>query len=65
MAKILSNYLFRITEEDEREGEMFFVQAADRTEAFILAELVFPDTGLTYEGRYTDFEAEWLGYDTY
>ena len=59
------NYLFRINE-GEFEGEMFFVQAKSLMEAREIIEKYFTNPEyIEYQGRYTDYEAEWLGYDTY
>lgn len=57
---MLWNYLF----EDCEIGERFFVQCASYEEALrILKEDGFDDCA--YIDKFTDEEAEWMGYDTY
>lgn len=57
---MLWNYLF----EDCEIGERFFVQCASYKEALrILKEDGFDDCA--YIDKFTDEEAEWMGYDTY
>jgi len=60
----MKNYLFEIVSGDY-EGEEFFVQANDRSEAFTIAHDVAVDDKIRFLGIYTDEEAEMMGYDTY
>lgn len=60
----MNNFLFEITN-GLFEGERFFVQAEDKTEAVEILDEYFPDECLQLLGVYTDEEAEWMGYDTY
>lgn len=60
----MNNFLFEITD-GLFEGERFFVQAEDKTEAVEILDEYFPDVSLQLLGVYTDEEAEWMGYDTY
>lgn len=60
----MKNYLFEIVSGDY-EGEEFFAQANDKTEAFAIAHDVAGDDKIRFLGVYTDEEAERMGYDTY
>ena len=58
----MKNYLF----EDAISGERFFVQAESQHEA----EDILEENGLSlcdceFIDVFSDFEAEWMGYDTY
>lgn len=46
-------------------GERFFVYASTEEEAWQIAKKEFRGERLEYQGKYDDFEAEMLGYDTY
>ena len=60
------NFLFEITGEDSSLcGEEFFVQAKNFNEAEEVIDKVFPNEHYIYHGRYTDFEAEMIGLNTY
>lgn len=54
------NYLFI----DNESGEEFFVQAECFADAEGTAVENFGDS-IRFIGKYTDEEAEWMGYDTY
>ena len=54
------NYLFV----DDESGEEFFVQADCITDAKATAIENFGED-VRYLGRFSDAEAEWMGYDTY
>lgn len=59
------NYLFAVTDENsEYEGEEFFVQCDSYEEAWEIARGVFEAVMICY-GKYSDEEAEWMGFDTY
>lgn len=61
-----SNYLFVVsTKDSELEGEEFFVYSDSLANARNDAETYFPNEVLTYLGKYSDEEAEWMGLDTY
>lgn len=60
----MKNYLFEIVSGDY-EGEEFFAQANDKSEAFKIAHDVAVDDKIRFLGIYTDEEAEMMGYDTY
>ena len=60
----MKNYLFEIVSGDY-EGEEFFVQANNKSEAFTIAHDVAVDGKIRFLGIYTDEEAEMMGYDTY
>lgn len=62
------NFLFEDTNSDSYLcGERFFVQCNSRTEALniIEEETNFNIENLTCLGKYNDWEAEAMGYDTY
>ena len=62
----MSNYLFEFEgQESELCGEAFFVQTDSKHKAFIIAESNFPDEPLCYIGKFSDEEAEAMGFDTY
>lgn len=62
----MRHYLFTVTEENsENEGESFLVGAESINHAWELAQTVFPDDDLEYDGRLSDFEAEMSGLDEY
>lgn len=46
-------------------GYEFLVEAPTRKEAFKIAENFFPDETIQCYGTVSQFEAEWLGIDTY
>jgi hypothetical protein len=59
------NFLFEVKDEDsEFCGELFFVQCDTIKEAWYTAHEFFEEE-LAYRGRYSDEEAESMGYDTY
>lgn len=60
----MKDFLFEIVSGDY-EGEEFFVQANDKTEALAIAHDVAVDDKIRFLGIYTDEEAEMMGYDTY
>ena len=61
----MKNYLFEIVSGDY-EGEEFFVQAENKTDAFTVARQVAADGGkVRCTGIYSDEDADILGYDTY
>lgn len=60
----MKNYLFEIMSGDY-EGEEFFVQANNKSEAVKIAHDVAVDDKIRYLGAYSDEEAERMGYDTY
>lgn len=66
-----TNYLYEVCGEDSPNcGENFFVQVnADDPDARDIANKIaaenFPDDKLRNLGRYSDFQAEMMGYDTY
>lgn len=60
----MKNYLFEIVSGDY-EGEEFFAQANNKSEAFAIAHDVAGKEKVRFLGVYTDEEAEWMGYDTY
>lgn len=62
--KFMKNYLFEIVSGDY-EGEEFFVQANNKSEAVKIAHDVAVDDKIRFLGIYTDEEAEMMGYDTY
>lgn len=60
------NFLFEITSEySPLCGEEFFVQTKTFEEAEEVVDKIFPNEHYIYHGRYTDFEAELMGLDTY
>ena len=60
------NYLFEITSEwSDMCGEQFFVQCDTRDEADEILGEYFWGEKCHYLGRYSDEEAEIMGYDTY
>ena len=63
----MNNYLFEITdEESELCGEEFFVQADTKKDAWgIVFDNFGTDLRIKYLGKYSDEEAEAMGYDTY
>lgn len=60
----MSNYLFEIMSGDY-EGEEFFAVANNKDEAYKIARDVAGKEKICCYGRYTDEEAERMGYDTY
>ena len=62
--KLMENYLFVIKSGDY-EGEEFFVQANNKSEALAIAHDVAGNEKIRFLGIYADEEAEILGYDTY
>lgn len=62
--KFMKNYLFEIVSGDY-EGEMFFAQANNKSEAFQIAHDVAGKEKIRCYGVYDDEYAESLGYDTY
>jgi len=60
----MKNYLFEIVK-GNYEGEDFFVQANNKSEALKIAHDVAVDNKIRFLGLYTDEEAERMGYDTY
>jgi hypothetical protein len=60
----MDNYLFEIMS-GEWEGEEFFVQAANKIDAFYTARDVSEGEKVRCLGVYSDEEAEMMGYDTY
>lgn len=60
----MKNYLFKIVSGDY-EGEEFFVQAENKTDAFTVAREVAEGEKIRCLGIYSDEEAEMMGYDTY
>lgn len=62
----MNNYLFEIiTESSPSCGEQFFVQANTRAEANEVLDDFFCYESTKYLGKYSDFEAEMMGLDTY
>lgn len=60
------NYLFEVVDEgSDLNGERFFVQCKTRKEADEIVIEYFCDDRVAYLGKYSDEEAEWMGYDTY
>lgn len=59
------NYLFEIIGDSDYEGEQFFVQCDTKDEAWDIASENFFGEELKYLGRYDDYYAEMMGYDTY
>ena len=60
------NYLFEIVSEwSENCGEQFFVQCNTREEADEVLGQYFWGEKVRCLGKYTDEEAEGMGYDTY
>lgn len=60
------NYLFEFADEwDERCGERFFVQCDTEEEADEILGQYFWGNRIHPLGKYTDDEAEEMGYDTY
>lgn len=61
-----TNYLFTVTGiTSELCGECFFVYAQNQSEAELTARIYFPGEKLHFLGKYSDYEADCLGYDTY
>lgn len=60
----MKNYLFEIMSGDY-EGEEFFVQANNKSEALAIAHDVARSDKIRCLGIYADEEAEMMGYDTY
>ena len=60
------NYLFEIISEwSENYGEQFFIQCDTREKADEILSQYFWGEKIKYLGKYTDEEAEIMGYDTY
>ena len=60
------NYLFEVVSEwSENCGEQFFVQCDARKEADEIVSDNFWGDKVKYLGKYTDEEAEMMGFDTY
>lgn len=60
------NFLFEIVTEDSPCcGEEFFVQCDTFNKAEETIDEIFPNEKYIYLGRFTDEEAECMGYDTY
>lgn len=60
------NYLFEIISEwSENYGEQFFIQCDTREKADEILSQYFQGEKVKYLGKYTDEEAEIMGYDTY
>jgi len=61
------NYLFEIVSEwSENCGEQFFIQCNTKEEADeLLASCLVEGEHCDYLGRFTDEEAEMMGFDTY
>lgn len=59
---MMLNYLF----EDLETGERFFIQCETFEEAHTEAlDICTTPEDCEYLGEFTDYEAEWYGYDTY
>ena len=60
------DFMFEVVGEDsDLCGEQFFVECNTLASAREIAEENFPDEELSYCGRYSVEEAEWLRLDTY
>lgn len=60
------NFLFEVVGEDSaNEGEEFFVYAENIERAAEIVKENFPNEEIAFRGRYSDFEAEMCGFDTY
>jgi len=60
------NYLFEIISEwSKNYGEQFFIQCDTREKADEILSQYFWGEKIKYLGKYTDEEAEMMGYDTY
>jgi len=63
----MANYWFTIDDEDsDLCGEEFFVQIdGGKDDAYAYAHELFPNVQLKCYGKVSDFEAEYMGLDTY
>lgn len=60
------DFMFEVIDPDsDLCGEQFFVECDTIEKAFEIANKNFPDGGFECIGKYTPWEAEMLGLDTY